>query len=78
MFGTTILGFTLSTIWAFMVLVCWLALAFWPARVAARKGRSFWGYFLLSIFFWFITLIVVYVQPDKTRNNLPAPAAGDR
>ncbi len=30
----------------------WIALAFWPARVAARKGHSFLGYFILSLFFF--------------------------
>jgi hypothetical protein len=38
----------------------WILIAIWPARVAASKGHSFWGYFLLSIFFWWITLFVVY------------------
>jgi hypothetical protein len=45
----------------------WILLALWPARVAAAKGHSFWGYFLLSIFFWWITLFVVYFGlEDKT------------
>ena len=29
-----------------------IAIAFWPARVAARKGHSFLGYFLLSLLFF--------------------------
>jgi hypothetical protein len=29
-----------------VALVIWVALAFWPARVAGRKGHSFFGYFL--------------------------------
>ena len=33
---------------AFIFLVIWIALAFWPARVAGRKGHSFVGYFILS------------------------------
>ena len=28
--------------WTFFLLV-WIALAFWPARVAGRKGHSFLG-----------------------------------
>ncbi len=27
----------------------WIALAFWPARVAGRKGHSFFGFFLVSL-----------------------------
>jgi len=41
MFATTLLGFTFSVIWEVIVLVIWIAIAFWPARVAARKGHSF-------------------------------------
>jgi hypothetical protein len=29
--------------------IIWVAIAFWPARVAARKGHSFFGYFLFSL-----------------------------
>ena len=32
--------------------VIWVALAFWPARVASRKGHSFAGYFVLSLLFF--------------------------
>jgi hypothetical protein len=32
-------------------LIIWIAIAFWPARVAGRKGHSFIGYFLLSLLF---------------------------
>ena len=34
----------------FVFLCIWVALAFWPARVAERKGHSFVGYFILSLF----------------------------
>jgi hypothetical protein len=27
-----------------LLLIIWIAVAFWPARVAARKGHSFFGY----------------------------------
>ena len=33
-------------------LIIWIAIAFWPARVAGRKGHSFIGYFLLSLLFF--------------------------
>ena len=38
-------------IWVSFVMI-WIAIAFWPARVASRKGRSFIGYFLLSLLFF--------------------------
>lgn len=54
--------------------IIWIAIAFWPAMVANRKGHSFIGYFILSLFFWWITLFVVYFGlKDKTAK--PAAAA---
>ena len=46
-------------------LVIWIALAFWPARVAGRKGHSFIGYFILSLFFFPLALILAYVVRDR-------------
>ena len=46
-------------------LVIWIALAFWPARVAGRKGHSFVGYFILSLFFFPLALIMAYVVQDR-------------
>ena len=46
-------------------LIIWIALAFWPARVARRKGHSFLGYFILSIFFFPLALILAYVVADR-------------
>ncbi len=66
MFATTLLGFTISTIWAVFVLCIWIAIAFWPARVAGRKGHSFLGYFIFSIFFFPLALLVAYLVADKT------------
>ena len=45
----------------------WIAIAFWPARVAARKGHSFLGYFIFSLFFFPAALIVAYVVKDRSR-----------
>jgi hypothetical protein len=45
-------------------LIIWIALAFWPARVAPRKGHSFIGYFILSLFFFPLALILAYVVKD--------------
>lgn len=50
-------------------LVIWIAIAFWPARVASRKGRSFFLWFLLSIPFWWITLFVAYAMKDNTTRS---------
>jgi hypothetical protein len=47
-------------------LIIWVALAFWPARVAGRKGHSFFGYFILSLFFFPLALIMAYVVQDRT------------
>ena len=32
-----------------LFIIIWVAIAFWPARVAARKGHSFFLYFLFSL-----------------------------
>ena len=46
-------------------IIIWIAIAFWPARVAGRKGHSFLGYFILSLFFFPLALILAYVVPDR-------------
>ena len=46
-------------------LIVWVAIAFWPARVAGRKGHSFIGYFLLSLLFFPLALIMAYVVRDR-------------
>jgi len=54
--------------WALLAvafLVIWIALAFWPARVARRKGHSFIGYFIFSLFFFPLALITAYVVHDR-------------
>ena len=49
-----------------LFLIIWIAIAFWPARVAGRKGHSFIGYFILSLFFFPLALILAYVVHDRT------------
>ena len=44
-----------------LFLIIWIAIAFWPARVAARKGHSFLGFFILSLIFFPLSLILAYV-----------------
>lgn len=60
-------------LWWALFLIVWIAIAFWPARVAARKGHSFFGYFLFSLVFFPLALIVAYVVSDK---NTVIPATG--
>ena len=47
-------------------IVVWVAIAFWPARVAARKGHSFLLFFLFSLVFFPAALIVAYVVQDRS------------
>jgi hypothetical protein len=51
--------------WGLIGLILWVAIAFWPARVAARKGHSFIGYFLLSLLFFPLSLIMAYAVSDR-------------
>ena len=53
-------------IWTTLAVIIWIAIAFWPARVAARKGHSFFGYFLFSLIFFPAALIVAYMVSDRT------------
>ena len=46
-------------------LIIWIAIAFWPARVAGRKGHSFIGFFLFSIVFFPAALITAYMVRDR-------------
>jgi hypothetical protein len=55
-----------SFLWWFIGLVIWIAIAFWPARVAGRKGHSFFLFFIFSLFFFPLALIVAYVVKDRT------------
>jgi len=47
--------------------IIWIAIAFWPARVAARKGHSFFLYFVFSLFFFPAALLVAYLVRDRRR-----------
>jgi hypothetical protein len=64
------------TMWAFIPVIdliiwlalamIWIAIAFWPAKVASRKGHSFIGYFLLSLLFFPLALVLAYLLRDRT------------
>jgi len=53
-------------IWTILAIAVWVLIAFWPARVAARKGHSFLGYFLFSLVFFPAALIVAYMVSDRS------------
>ena len=65
----------MSVLLIIILAIIWVALAFWPARVAGRKGHSFLGFFIFSLFFWPVALIVAYVVDDRTAvvQQRPAP-----
>ncbi len=52
-------------LWWIIGLAIWIAIAFWPARVASRKGHSFWMFFILSLIFFPLSIILAYVVKDK-------------
>jgi len=51
--------------WGLIGFILLLALAFWPARVARRKGHSWLLFFIFSLFFFFPALIVAYLVRDR-------------
>ena len=53
-------------LWSILFIIVWVAIAFWPARVAARKGHSFFGFFVLSLLFFQLALIAAYMVSDRT------------
>ena len=59
-----------SNIWWIVLAVVWIAIAFWPARVAGRKGHSFVGYFIFSLFFFPAAIIVAYLVQVRGRVQL--------
>ena len=46
--------------------IVWVLIAFWPARVAARKGHSFLLYFLFSLVFFPAATSVILVRAAET------------
>ena len=48
-----------------LAIIIWIAIAFWPARVAGPKGHSFFGFFLFSLIFFPAALIVAYVVKPR-------------
>lgn len=60
--------------------ILWIAIAFWPASVAKRKGHSFILFFLLSLVFFFASLLLAYIVKDKneTAEDRAADAAAEK
>jgi len=59
-------GSFVAFMWWSLFVIVWVAIAFCPARVAARKGHIFFLYLLFSLVFFPAALIVAYVVPDRT------------
>ena len=49
-----------------LIVVLVVMVAFWPARVAHRKGHSFFLFFLLSLVFFPLALVLAYVIDDRS------------
>ena len=60
----------MSALWWILIAAIWIAIAFWPARVAGRKGHSFIGYFIFSLFFFPAAVITAYMVGDRTPHAL--------
>ena len=56
------IGWWLGSILLFLI---WIAIAFWPARVARRKGHSFFLYFIFSLICFPLALLVAYFVRDR-------------
>ena len=63
LYAFSAVGWTLSAI---VFLIIWVAIAFWPARVARRKGHSFILYFIFSLIFFPLALLTAYLVRDRT------------
>jgi hypothetical protein len=59
-------GSLVEFMWWSLFVIVWVAIAFWPDRVADRKGHGFFLYLLFSLVFFPDALIVAYVVPDRT------------
>ena len=53
-------------LWWTLAVVIWIAIASWPARVAGRKGHSFFWFFVFSLVFFPAALITAYLVHDRT------------
>jgi hypothetical protein len=63
LYALSAIGWTFSAI---VFLIIWIGIAFWPARVARRKGHSFILYFIFSLVFFPLALLTAYLVSDRT------------
>ena len=61
-YGLSALGWTAAGV---VFLIIWILIAFWPARVARRKGHSFVLYFIFSLIFFQLALLTAYLVRDR-------------
>ena len=66
MLATSSAGWAAIGVVGILILV---ALAFWPARVARRKGHSWLLFFIFSLFLFSPALIVAYLMPNRRRRE---------
>ncbi len=57
-------------LWEMLALMLFIFIAFFPANIAASKGRNFFLWWLISIPFWWITLFVALSLKDDTKANV--------
>jgi hypothetical protein len=62
-------------LWWILFAIIWITIAFWAARVAGRKGYSFIGYFIVSLFFFPAAIIAACLVHDRTEVPAGATAA---
>lgn len=62
LYALSALGWTAAGV---VFLIIWILIAFWPARVARRKGHSFVLYFIFSLFFFPLALLTAYLVRDR-------------
>ena len=63
-YGLSAVGWTAAGV---VFLIIWILIAFWPARVARRKGHSFILYFIFSLVFFPLALLTAYLVRDRTQ-----------
>jgi len=59
-------GYVMPVLWWIVCAFVWIVIAFWPARVAGRKGHSFIGYFIFK----------PVLLPGRAHRRLPRPTEG--
>lgn len=60
-----IMGMGFPEISIVFVIILALALAVIPARIAAGKGYSYWGFYAFGVFFFVVALVVALLMKDN-------------